>query len=146
MQILLGLLLPITGFLFALGITQPLLQLERLYFLEETPSLIQIIHGLFKDGEALLAALVLLFSIVLPALKIIALGLVGVEGRKQHWLRVLSVVNKWSMMDVMLVALVIFAAKTTGLAVAHVQTGLWFYAGATLLSAIAAFLCQRQSE
>ena len=41
------------------------------------------------------------------------------------WLRALS---NWSMLDVVLVALVIFAAKTSGLATAFTQPGLWFFA------------------
>jgi paraquat-inducible protein A len=46
--------------------------------------------------------------------------------------------SKWSMMDVLLVALVIVAAKTSGIASAFTQPGLWFYAGST----VAVTLCQ----
>ncbi|MEP3301618.1 MAG: paraquat-inducible protein A, partial [Roseibium sp.] len=59
-------------------------------------------------------------------------------------LHFLSMVSKWSMLDVMLVALVLFAAKTSGLAAASVLPGLWFYAAATLTTALAAFLCARR--
>ena len=51
-----------------------------------------------------------------------------------------GVLSKWSMMDVLLVALVITAAKTSGLAEAIVQPGLWFYAISALCGAIAAGL------
>jgi paraquat-inducible protein A len=47
------------------------------------------------------------------------------------------VLSKWSMMDVLLVALVVFAAKTSGLAAAVSQPGVWFYALSTLLVAAA---------
>ena len=41
------------------------------------------------------------------------------------------------MLDVLLVALVIFAAKTSGLAAAITQPGLWFFAASTVLAAVA---------
>ncbi len=37
------------------------------------------------------------------------------------------------MLDVVLVALVIFAAKTSGLATAFTQPGLWFFAASAVL-------------
>ena len=50
------------------------------------------------------------------------------------------------MMDVLLVALVIFAAKTSGLANAFAQPGLWFYATSAIAGAIAAGLLKRQQN
>ena len=50
------------------------------------------------------------------------------------------------MADVLVVALVIFAAKTSGLADAATQAGIWFYAAATLLSAVAAFILTRAAR
>ena len=43
-------------------------------------------------------------------------------------------------------ALAIFAAKTSGLADAAAQAGIWFYAAAALLSAVAAFLLTRRAR
>jgi len=48
--------------------------------------------------------------------------------------RIVPLLSKWSMMDVMLVAIVIFAAKTSGLAQAFTQPGLWFYAASAILA------------
>lgn len=140
MALLLGMLVPISAFCFALGLTLPLLSMERLYVFQDTPSLLQVIWGLYTEGEQAIALLVFLFSVLLPASKILALGVCAYHGRTRGWLRLLSSLSKWSMMDVMLVALVIFAAKTTGLASAQVLPGLWFYAAATLSTAIAAYL------
>ena len=47
------------------------------------------------------------------------------------------------MMDVMLVALVIVAAKTSGVADAFTQPGLWFYAGSALSVTAAHFILGR---
>ncbi|KZK98335.1 paraquat-inducible protein A [Pseudovibrio ascidiaceicola] len=143
MPVLLGFLIPIAAFSFGLGLTLPLLSMERLYFLEDTPSLLQVIGGLYDEGEVSIAGLVFLFSVFLPALKILVLGISALHRSTSKWLRALSYLGKWSMMDVMLVALVIFAAKTSGLASAQVLPGLWFYAAATLSTAVAAFMVGR---
>ncbi|QUS55183.1 paraquat-inducible protein A [Pseudovibrio brasiliensis] len=146
MPVLLGFLIPIAAFSFALGLTLPLLSMERLYFLQDTPSLLQVISGLYEDGEVSIAGLVFVFSVFLPALKILVLGISALHRSSSKWLTTLSYLGKWSMMDVMLVALVIFAAKTSGLASAQVLPGLWFYAGATLSTAVAAFMVGRRAK
>ena len=56
------------------------------------------------------------------------------------WLPALS---KWSMLDVVLVALVIFAAKTSGLADAASRIGLWFFAASSLLTALVPALARK---
>ena len=55
-------------------------------------------------------------------------------GALPKWVNLLS---KWSMMDVLLVALVVFAAKTSGLATAISQPGIWFYALSVVALAVA---------
>ena len=44
------------------------------------------------------------------------------------------------MLDVLLVALVIFAAKTSGLAAAFTQPGLWLFTASAVLTAVASAL------
>ncbi len=144
MRLFLSLLLPLASFSFALGLTLPLMRFETLYFFEETPSLTDIVLELWRGGDAALGGLVGGFSIVLPAVKLLLLHLVAFGGGRGRSLTLLSAVSKWSMMDVMLVALVIFAAKTSGFATAATQPGIWFYAFATLGSAVAALICSRR--
>ncbi len=143
MRLFLALLLPVSTFSFALGLTQPLMRFERLYFLEDRPSLIRMILELWDEGDAALAGIVALFSVGFPALKILLIHIAVLTGGKSRSLALLSTVSKWSMLDVMLVALVLFAAKTSGLAAAAILPGLWFYAAATLTTAATANLCSR---
>lgn len=119
---------------FAAGISLPIMHFERLYFLSKTPSLLDLIGELWAEGEVALALLVALFSIIFPAAKIAVLftleiGAISLKG----WLgRVLPHLSKWSMVDVMLVAIAIFAAKSSGLASVSVLPGLWFYAASAI--------------
>lgn len=121
---------------YAIGISQPLVVIKRLLILSETPSLIAMVGGLWSAGEPLLALVVALFSIAFPAAKLLALLFTAADpdGVPPAWLTPLA---QWSMLDVVLVALVIFAAKTSGLATALSQPGLWFFAVSVLLSAAA---------
>ena len=50
------------------------------------------------------------------------------------------------MLDVVLVALVIFAAKTSGLATAFTKPGLWFFAASVVLTATASAFVKRADE
>ena len=140
---LLPILLAIAAFSFGLGLTLPLVSLDKLLFFTETPSLRTIIAGLWEQDERILALVILAFSVLLPATKILLLHVAVYRGKKSRSLAVLSVVSKWSMMDVLLVALVIFSAKTSGLATASAMPGIWFYGAATLASVIASVMVRK---
>lgn len=144
MRFVIALLLPVATFSFALGLTLPLMRFERLFILEDRPSLIDMVAGLWSEQERALALMVGLFSIAFPAVKILLTHVAALSGTGSRSLHLLGMVSKWSMLDVMLVALVLFAAKTSGLAAASVLPGLWFYAGAAVGTALAAFLCARR--
>ncbi len=131
---------------FAIGVTQPLLAIERFWLLSETPSLIGIVAGLWTGGDYLLAALIALFSIIFPTVKLALLALSAADpaGREPPaWAKALS---KWSMLDVVLVALVIFAAKTSGLATALTLPSLWLFALSVALTAIASALLAKRGD
>lgn len=128
------LLLLIAAVSFGLGISLPLMRFEKLFFFAETPSLLDIVTGLWGDGETWLALVVVIFSIVFPLVKLVAVFQATLSGKALGgWTAALA---KWSMMDVLLVAILVFAAKTSGLAGAFTQPGLWFFA----LSAVATAL------
>lgn len=141
MTLLKAFLLTGASFSLALGLTLPLVRFEKLYFFSEQPSLAAIIQSLWSGGNQALSLLVALFSVVFPMVKLLVVGWEAMGKRKSGFLaRLLPIMAKWSMMDVLLVALAIVAAKTTGFASAFTQPGLWFYAGSaiavTLLSVI----------
>ncbi|MCO6185154.1 paraquat-inducible protein A [Rhizobium sp. L1K21] len=146
MNFLLAVLLVFGPFSFALGITLPLVRFEKLYFFSETPSLIDIVRALWAGGNAALATLVVLVSILFPLAKLLTVAIeAGGGALAGHLQRVLPVLAKWSMMDVLLVALAIVAAKTSGFASALTQPGLWFYAGSAVSVSILHALIRRQT-
>lgn len=143
---ILPLLLFAGPFFLALGLTLPLVHFERLFFFQETPSLISIIAALWREDSLALAVLVGLFSVVFPIAKLLVVMMEAADarggGRRRGGAfdRLLPILSKWSMMDVLLVALIIVAAKTSGVADAFTQPGLWFYAASALSVTVAHFL------
>lgn len=142
-SIFLPLILAVSAFSFGLGLTLPLVVMEKLIFFTETPSLVAVLTGLWQGEEPMLAILVGIFSLILPSIKIVLLHVAAFRGRKSRSVSLLGIVGKWSMMDVLLVALVIFSAKTSGLATATTLPGLWFYTIATIGTALAAAMVRK---
>ncbi|MBB2696533.1 UNVERIFIED_ORG: paraquat-inducible protein A [Rhizobium esperanzae] len=133
-------LLVAAPFLLALGLLLPLVHFETLYFFDRTSSLVDIVVSLWQGGDGPLAAIVALVSIVLPILKMVGIAAeaTGAGGGAGSFFyhRVVPHLSKWSMMDVLLVAIVIAAAKTRGLANAFTQPGLWCYAASSMISGL----------
>jgi paraquat-inducible protein A len=133
-------LLTAAPFFLALGLVLPLIRFEKLYFFDETPSLVEIVASLWSGGDIPLALIVGIVSIVLPVLKIVGIAAeaTAAGGGTGSWFyrHAVPYLSKWSMMDVLLVAIVVAAAKTTGLADAFTQPGLWCYATSTIISGL----------
>lgn len=147
MRVIVALILFAAAFCFALGLTLPIVHFQKLYFFNERPSLFELVGGLWAEGSLLIAFAVLAFSMIFPALKLTLVFISAVAPNAQiahsPLARFVGLLSKWSMMDVLLVALVIFAAKSSGLANAFTQPGLWFYAAAAIMGAVAAGLLKR---
>lgn len=142
MRVVLALSLFLASFCFALGISLPLIEVKQLLVFTDEPSLVQIVAGLWTS-DWLLAIVVGLFSIVFPAVKLAYLHALTLGAAPGHLHGALRALSNWSMLDVMLVAIVVFAAKTSGLASAVTQPGLWFFAASALLTALASALAKR---
>lgn len=105
--------------LFPAAIFLPILEIEKLGH-HHSSSIAGGIRELFAHESYLIGTVILLFSIVLPLAKLIAL----IELCSLHWLqkhhrmwayRMMEIVGKWSMMDVMLLALMVMLIKLSGI-------------------------------
>ena len=149
MSVLLFMLVVAAGIAFYLGITEPLMVFEQFFFFEKQASLIDIVRQLWIDQSWPLAIIVGFFSILFPALKLLYLLTASLLPRafiNVRGLSALSTLSKWSMMDVLVVALVIVATKTSGLAKATAQPGLWYFTACVVLMAIATLWVQRRGR
>jgi len=149
MRPLIALLLLTSAVSFGLGIILPIIRFEKLYFFNETPSLLSLFTGLWQEGSIFVALAILVFSIIFPLTKlsIVFISAIAPSSNLAHSpiTRFAGILSKWSMMDVLLVALVIFAAKSSGLASAFAQPGIWFYGASAITGAVAAGLLKKDA-
>ncbi|NIR81711.1 MAG: paraquat-inducible protein A, partial [Gammaproteobacteria bacterium] len=108
--------------------------LGRVVLQYESKGIITTIHKLHLVGNYFLAALLFVFSVLLPVLKIVlsiaALGLGHSRTRRTSVLLV-KAIGRWSMTDVFVVAVLLafLTAETAQLTDASVGPGLYFFAG-----------------
>lgn len=122
-----------------IGITAPLLTLEKLYFFENTVSLLSTVKELFHQKEWFLFIVIALFSLCIPILKITGLVLIlnaaYLKGSfLDKTLHIIEIIGKWSMLDVFVVALLLVSVKLGVLAKVEVHYGLYTFAASVLLT------------
>ena len=122
----------------ALGISLPIIKLTKYVFWSTEHSLLSTVYVLIEDGQHFLGFTVLIFSIILPVLKLLYLLLVSTLPateltRQYRRLRALEWLGKWSMHDVLVLALTIFFIKAQGVYDAASLTGVYFFTAAVML-------------
>ena len=133
-----------------LGLTLPIVKLTRFFVWSDVHSLISIVTELYNSQEIFLACTIGLFSIVFPFAKLIYLLALYSADTKPHSgsraLRRLGWLGKWSMLDVLVLALVIFYAKATRLADAVSMPGIYMFAAAVVLTMLAYAVVEYEAE
>jgi paraquat-inducible protein A len=122
----------------ALGISLPIIKLTKYLFWSTEHSLVSTVTVLFNDGQTFLGIMILVFSIMLPVLKLLYLLLVSTLPvaeimRQRRQLRALEWLGKWSMHDVLVLALTIFFIKSQGVYDAASLSGVYFFTAAVML-------------
>ena len=115
-NIFINLLLWISLFTLAIGIFAPVMTFKKLLFYRNTFSIHSGLVTLFNEGEYILFLIIFVFTILFPVVKIVLLFLIhyfrfwSLEKRKR-FLHYLSIVSKWSMLDVFIVALLVVIVR-----------------------------------
>ena len=139
---LLGLALFASAALLTVGWLVPIMTVHRLLFFEDRVSMIQALEVLWERDQFLLFFIMLIFSMLLPLVKILlAFRLwrgADVRGEKfEASLRRAEILGRWSMLDVFLMALAVAAVNLSLIADVHLHWGLYALAGGVILSSIA---------
>lgn len=126
----------------ALGITLPIIKLTKFVFFTYEHSLISTVNALIRSGQIFLGITVLIFSIMLPVLKLLYLLLLSTLPKREvsrlsRQLRALEWLGKWSMHDVLVLSLSIFFIKSQGVYDARSLTGVYFFTAAVILMILA---------
>jgi paraquat-inducible protein A len=141
-RFLLGLALLAASICLALGVSLPVIRLTKFVFFTYDHSLISAVNALIRSGQIFVGLTVLVFGIFLPIMKLLYLLLLASLpqpelARLSRQLRALGWLGKWSMHDVLVLALSIFFVKHHGMFDASSLTGLYFFSTSVLLMMLA---------
>ncbi len=141
----------ISIFFFILGFQYPLLQsgygIGPITLKSENIYLSSSSKYFFDKGEPFIGLLLLFFTIIFPILKYIflLLTLLGKKFPKHHYVStVLEIINKWSMLDVFIVAVLILNLKFDSLLIiSKLRSGTTLFAISVVLLMVCSFIIRK---
>ena len=106
------LLLFVTAICLGVGLIAPILTLEKFYLIENTFSIVSGLGQLLQEKKIFLFIVIVLFSVILPVLKLAVLFRLLYSQHARHetmhrYLHLMHQYGKWSMLDVFVVALLV---------------------------------------
>lgn len=129
------------GFLLC-GIFLPFTSVTKLWIFENQVSVFQGLISLFKESEIFLFLILIVFTVCFPIVKITALlalwlypGLTPDQAKS--FLKFVSHMGKWSMLDVFVVAILVLTVKSGGVASIKVQSGFFLFFLSVMLTQFA---------
>ncbi len=128
--------------IYPLALSLPVMRIERLGHTSDA-SIWSGMVGLLAEGHLFVGGIVLLFSIVAPVAKLIALfvlcaGSRGLQARhRARTYRLVEFIGRWGMVDVLLVAVVVAAVKLGDLVQVTPGPGVVAFGSVVLLSLLA---------
>lgn len=149
----------VSAILLVVGLSAPLLTvsahkdialLGRVVLQYDTKGILSTIVKLVSTGNNLLAAMLILFSLLLPIAKVVMTLLALVNNPRLHRFasNAVHAIGRWSMTDVFVVAILLafLAANSDQLTDASTGYGLFFFAAYGLLSLTAGHLLLKHRE
>jgi len=139
---LLSFLIILATVFFALGIILPVIRFTTVYVWTNEHSIATIILALYESNEYFLCAVVFAVSIFFPFLKLFyLLTLVTSPDLSPEFRRrsfsTMEWLGRYSMTDVMVLALMIFYVNSSGYTEAIVMPGVYFFAASALITMLA---------
>jgi paraquat-inducible protein A len=128
------------------GLILPAIGIVQVRLFETRYSILGGLQALWRDHQFLAFAAILLFSVVFPYLKLALLGglwLLPRGPRDGRMLVLLEALGKWSMLDVLVVALAIVSLQSSFFVDSRLQIGIYYFAAAALGSMLLAGLTRR---
>jgi paraquat-inducible protein A len=131
-------LLLLASLLLAVGINLPMLTISQFLVIKNSFSVVTGIYQLLINGQILLFLVVTLFSLVMPMLKLFVLFSIlrskpDNPMRIKRYLHLMHEYGRWSMLDVLVVAVLIVAVKLGTIASIQIHIGLYVFGAAVLL-------------
>lgn len=133
------------------GVTWPIMRATQFILFTRSFSILDVIRTLMSDGDWTLAGIILGFSIVVPLLKIGALAMAWLRLRQgvsppPRLMAAVGTLGKWAMLDVFVLALVVFALKARSFGDATATPALYPFIAAVLLTAYCSHAISREAR
>lgn len=128
---------------FILGLTVPVIGFTTAYVWSSDHSILSIIQALYESGETFLCAILLVTSVVFPLLKLFYLNVLAIRPellygrRSRRYISAMEFLGRYSMTDVMVLALMIFYMNSSGYTEATVLPGAYYFAASALMTMVA---------
>lgn len=130
-------LLLATGLLIA-GLFMPILTFKEMLWFKTTFSVLSGAQNLWQEKQPLLALIIILFSVIFPTVKLVALFWMWVAKLTTHQrmaiISRLELLGKWSMLDVFVVAVTVVAVKLGFIIKADPRAGIFVFASSIILT------------
>jgi paraquat-inducible protein A len=128
--------------LYAFGIFFPFFTVTKLWVFRDAVSVVGGLGVLFQSHEYFLFAILTLFTLIFPVVKLGLLGVIWLE-REQHLARVrrlhhrVESLGKWSMLDVFVVAILVVTMKSAAIGQIRISVGLYLFTFSVLFTQFA---------
>ena len=145
------LLLLLSVLFFVMGFMYPLLQtgfgLGPFTFKRDYVYLGSSFRYFFDKGEIFIGMLLLFFTVIFPILKYLFLifTLTGRRFTRHHWVSdSLEIINKWAMLDVFVVAVLILNMKfDSAIIISKLESGTTLFAVSVVLLMVSSFIARK---
>lgn len=136
---LIPVMLVAAGVLLAGGLALPIMRVNSFFVFSSAFSILDSLAALFEAEEYFLFGVIFAFTIAFPVTKLISAGLLwaGVDVDAANFdgtLEAIDTLGKWSMLDVLLLAVAVASIKLSVVGEAHTNPGLYLFFGAIILS------------
>ncbi|MET0105884.1 MAG: paraquat-inducible protein A [Sedimenticola sp.] len=138
-KLVLNFLLICAGLMLYIGLTAPMITIEKFIFISNSFSVTSGVMELYRNGETLLFLIIGIFSVVLPIMKLLLLFMLinlleKQSQRMKRYLHLMHDYGRWSMLDVFVVAVMVVSVKLDAIAKVYVHSGLYAFGAAVILT------------
>lgn len=135
-------------FLLVAGISLPIVQVSNLLIFSDRISIASSIYSLWKSDEYFIALIIVAFSIALPTAKValadyVWRGCSFTQAQEGRSIGLLEWVGRWSMLDVLVIALIVVSLKASMFGDARSELGVYFFTASVVFSAIGVSLIRK---
>ena len=147
-RLVVGPVLVLALVLLVAGIVMPSLTVSTLAILSNSVSILSGLIVLWDDDQYFLFLVLLVFSVLFPAVKLV-FGLwvwFFADTASRTAISRLEALAKWSMLDVLVIALIVAALNVTVISGVFVHAGLYLFTASVVLSKLALARIRRASR